>query len=224
VVRPVLTAALAALLAASSVAAGVSRNTVDLIVQFEVGSQARYTARYQGVVCPPGDSGPTVGIGFDGGHQTAETIRRAFRGHPHVERMAAVMPGAMGAEACARARAQLADVRVPWLTAIRVFETDTLPEYVARAHRAFGPQLANVEPDAQGSVYATVYNRGTAMLGSARREMRAIRDECLPAGDEACMAAQYRSMTRLWIGTPNERGLGARYEATAQLAEGSWRP
>lgn len=213
-----------ALLSAALAVASVSANTVDLIVQFEVGSQARYTARYQGVVCPPGDSGPTVGIGFDGAHQTAETIRRAFRGHPHVERMAAVMPGATGAQRCAAARAQLADVRVPWLTALRVFETDTLPEYVARAHRAFGPALANVGPDARGSTYATVYNRGTAMLGSRNREKRVIRDECLPNADAACMAAQYRSMKRLWVGTPLERGLGARYEATAQLAEGRWTP
>jgi hypothetical protein len=214
----------AALLTVALAASQVSANAVALIVRFEVGSQARYIARYQGVVCPPGASGPTVGIGFDGAHQTADTIRRAFRGHPHVERMATVMPDAMGPERCAWARAQLADVRVDWPTAVRVFENDTLPEYAARTRRAFGPALANVTPDAQGSAVATVYNRGHSMLGSARREMRAIRDECLPAGDEACMAAQYRSMTRLWIGTPNERGLGARYEATAQLAQGSWRP
>lgn len=213
-----------AVLTAALALASVSANTVDLIVRFEVGSQARYTARYQGVVCPPGDSGPTVGIGFDGGHQTPETIRRALAGHPDVERMASVMPGAIGPERCAAARAQLSGVRVSWETAMRVFQNDTLPEYAARTRRAFGPALANVTPDAQGSAVATVYNRGHSMLGSRNREKRVIRDECLPAGDEACMAAQYRSMSRLWVGTPLERGLGARYEATAQLAEGRWKP
>lgn len=221
-VRALLIAAAA--LAGAPAPAAVSPNAVGLIVRFEVGSQARYTARYQGVVCPPGDSGPTVGIGFDGAHQLPETIRRAFRGHPDVERMASVMPGAIGPERCAAARAQLAGVRVSWHTAMRVFQYDTLPEYAARTRRAFGPALANVTPDAQGSAVATVYNRGTAMLGSRNREKRVIRDECLPAGDEDCMAAQYRSMTRLWVGTPLERGLGARYEATAQLAEGRWTP
>lgn len=214
----------AALLTAALAASSVSANAVALIVRFEVGSQARYTARYQGVVCPPGDSGPTVGIGFDGAHQLPETIRRAFRGHPDVERMASVMPGAIGPERCAAARAQLAGVRVSWDTALRVFQHDTLPEYVARSHRAYGPGLSRLSDDGRGSVYATTYNRGTAMLGSRNREKRVIRDECIPASDYACMAAQYRSMTRLWVGTPLERGLGARYEATAQLAEGSWRP
>ena len=223
-VGPVLTRALAALLllAPAVVGAAVSPNAFGLIVHFEVGNQARYTARYQSVICPGGASGPTVGIGFDGAHQTAATIRRAFAGHPAVERMATVMPGAIGPERCAAARAQLADVRVPWLTALRVFETDTLPEYVARTHRAFGPALANVTPDARGSAYATVYNRGHAMLGSRNREKRHIRDVCLPEGSEPCMAQQYRSMTRLWVGTPLERGLAARYEATALLALGQW--
>lgn len=213
----------ALLTAAALATASVSPAAVDLIVHFEVGNEARYTARYQGVICPGGASGPTAGIGFDGGHQTAATIRRAFRGHPAVERMATHMPGAIGPERCAAARAQLADVRVPWLTALRVFETDTLPEYHARTRRAFGPAIDNVSEDGEGSAVATVYNRGHSMLGSSRREMRTIRDECLPRADTACMAAQYRSMTRLWRGTPIERGLTARYEATALLAESRWR-
>jgi len=204
--------------------ATVSPNTVALIVMFEVGNETRYRARYQGVVCPGGASGPTVGIGFDGGHQTPETIIRAFRGHPAAKRMATVMPGAIGPDRCAAARTKLTDVRVPWATALRIFEADTLPDYAARTRRAFGRPLDNVPPDASGSVVATVYNRGHAMLGSARREMRTIRDECLPAASTACMATQYRSMTRLWRGTPIERGLAARYEATARLAEGKWQP
>ncbi len=71
---------------------------------------------------------------------------------------------------------------------------------------------------AQGALTATVYNRGAGMAGDRRREMRELRDTCVPAHDLVCMAAQFRSMVRLWHGTAIEAGMRARYEATAQLA------
>jgi len=197
----------------------VSADAVALIVAFEVGSQVRYTARYQGVVCPGGASGPTVGIGLDGGHQSASAIRSALAGHPAVERMAQIMPGAIGPRRCAAARAQLYDVRVAWLTAMRIFELHTLPVYSALTVRTFSEGIGTLSPNARGSLTATVYNRGVSMRGDRRREMRELRDTCVPAGDTTCMAAQYRSMKRLWVGTPLETGLARRYEATARLAE-----
>lgn len=57
------------------------------------------------------------------------------------------------------------------------------------------------------------------MAGDSRREMKTIRDVCLPASDSACVARELRSMCRLWRGTSIEAGLCARREAEAKLSE-----
>lgn len=125
----------------------------------------------------------------------------------------------VGAPARALVR-DMRDVRTPLPHAQRVFATATLPTYNALTARAFASGWDALPPDASGSLTATVYNRGASMRGDRRREMRELRDACVPAGDTACMAAQYRSMCRLWKGTQIEAGLCRRYEATARLAEG----
>jgi hypothetical protein len=56
------------------------------------------------------------------------------------------------------------------------------------------------------------------MAGERRREMRAIRDDCVPAADTACIAAQLRAMARLWVGPDIEGGMRRRRHAEAALA------
>ena len=71
-----------------------------------------------------------------------------------------------------------------------------------------------------------VYNRGHRMNDSAgtnnRLEMRAIRD-LVPLGDLAGIAAQLRSMKRLWAGQ-GMAGLLRRRDAEAALVESSMAP
>jgi hypothetical protein len=52
-----------------------SQAAVDLIVAEEVSSQAVYQARYQHPEWPGGASGVTIGIGYDCGYSTANTIQ-----------------------------------------------------------------------------------------------------------------------------------------------------
>ena len=54
---------------------GISQAAFDLIVAEEVSSQAAYNARYQRPERPGGQSGITVGIGYDCGYATPERIR-----------------------------------------------------------------------------------------------------------------------------------------------------
>ena len=106
----------------------------------------------------------------------------------------------------------------------RVFIETALPAYHALTARTFRNGWDRLPPNAQGALVATVYNRGAAMAAGKspndpRKEMRHLRDVCVPAGDVQCMAEQFLAMRRLW--PPNSeggKGLQRRYTATAKLA------
>lgn len=188
-----------------------------LIVRWEVSSPAYYRQRLERPIWPGGASGVTWGIGYDGGHQVRATIEDDWREHQAVARLATTA-GITGQQARS-ILGQYRDIPTSFDYASRVFEDRSLVEYERRAERAFRTDLAALRPNACAALVSLVYNRGASMTGDSRREMRAIRDTCLPASDYACIAREIRSMTRLWRGTVNEKGLSARREAEAILAE-----
>ncbi len=202
---------------AAAAAPEVSPAAVALIVGFEIISPAYYTRRLQSPVWPGGASGATIGIGYDLGHASRQGILDDWASHPQLQRLLPAA-GVMGAPARQLVRS-MRDVRTPLADAQRVFAAATLPTYDALTARAYANGWDALLPNARGSLTATVYNRGASMRGDRRREMRELRDTCVPTGDTACMAAQYRAMCRLWAGTDTGVGLCRRYEATARLAE-----
>jgi len=187
-----------------------------LIVRWEVTSPAAYAKRYQGVICPGGASGPTIGIGYDLGHQTRGAIQRDWAGHPHVDRLVHGS-GQVGEAACAAYRAAHRDIRVPYAMATDVFQRSTLPAYHASTRRAFANGWTRYRPKAQAATVSMVYNRGASMKGERNREKRAMRDTCIPATDYPCSAGELRGMCRLWAGTPNGKGLCGRRDGEADL-------
>lgn len=185
------------------------------IVRWEVGSPRTYAQKWQGVICPPGASGPTWGIGYDGGHQTPDTILRDWAHRSDVDRLAATS-GQTGSTRCRAARVQLRDVRVPWGEAEQVFTDVSMPAWTRATRRTYpGVEALGVLPE--GALIGNTYNRGTSMSGSRAAEKRYIRDVCVPRSDIACVAAQLRAQKRLW---PDVPGLRERRESEARLAEG----
>jgi len=190
-----------------------------LIVRWEVTSPAYYSSRLQGVICPGGASGPTWGLGWDGGHQTQRDNREAWSEHEHVERLA-LTAGITGEARCRESRAGLLDVRTPYPLAEVVFIRFALPKYKAIAVRKYGVQLLDQSPGVRAALYSETYNRGGAIRGARGNEQAVIRDTCLPARDAACVAVQLNAMCRLWQGTPNGPGLCARRADEARVARG----
>ena len=198
----------------------VSPAAVAHIVRWEITGQAYYNQRLRWPIWPGGASGVTWCIGYDGGHQTAPVIRRDWAEHAAVDRLATTA-GVTGAAAKA-VLPRYRDIATSFDYCERIFRNVTLPAYQRLARRTFANGWGALPPDAQGSLTATVYNRGASMVGSRRDEMRKLRDVCVPKGDVHCMAVQYRAMCRIWRGTPNEAGLCGRYNDAARLAEGAW--
>lgn len=192
---------------------------MEMLVRHEITSEAYYVRRLQGVACPGGMSGPTRGIGWDDGTHTRGEISAAWHMHPQLPR---ILPasGQMGRVKCHRFRDANRDIVTPLDMAQQVFHTDTLPSYRDLAAMTFADGWDRLPPHAQDALVMTVYNRGSGMAGERRREMRVLRDTCVPAADVACMAAQFRSMPRLWAGSSIAAGMTSRYRDTAMLAEG----
>lgn len=195
----------------------VSPAAVAHIVRWEITSPAYYDKRLRWPIWPGGASGVTWCIGYDGGHQTGPVIRRDWADHRHVERLATTA-GITG-QAAKTALPRYRDIATPFNYCERIFRDVTLPTYHRLARRTFANGWELLPADAQGTLTATVYNRGASMVGSRRDEMRALRDVCVPAGDVRCMAVQFRSMCRIWRGTINEAGLCGRYTDAARLVE-----
>lgn len=202
----------------STPAATVDPAVVELVVRWEIGSQAQYVRKYQGVICPGGASGPTIGIGFDLGTQTPAEIRAAWGWHPDIDRLVTAS-GQVGPEKCKAWRAAHRDIRVSYDDALRVFATHDWPRYMAMAARAYRAGWADLTLNHQRALGGNGYNRGFSFLGSRRTEMREVRDTCVPGNDAPCTAGQLRASCRVWDSQPGIRkGLCARRYAEAEFS------
>ena len=80
--------------------------------------------------------------------------------------------------------------------------------------------------DAKGGLVSLVFNRGNALEGDRRREMKLIRDgmRITKAFDQKSLtfiANQIRNMKRIWAGGSIEKGMNRRRDAEAKLIEQS---
>lgn len=193
----------------------VSEPGIELVVAFEIVSPRYYSAHLLRPIWPGGASGATIGIGYDLGHQVAPVIRDDWHAHERAEDLTRAA-GVVGEPARALVIG-MRDIQTGFPLAEGVFAESTVPRYWRATARAF-PGVAALCPGARDALFSLVYNRGTAMAGEQRREMRTIRDDCVPAADYACIAEQILNMRRIWRGTDIEAGMARRREAEAALA------
>jgi hypothetical protein len=193
----------------------ISPAGLKLLLDFEVGGGRAYYEKFLSRPSwPGGESGVTIGVGYDLGY----TPRERFLGDWHAleddvrDRLGATI-GCKGLRARERCK-EVADIRIPWGTALEVFERSTLPFWIAQTKRAF-PGSQDLDWDVFSALVSLVFNRGPSMDGDRRREMRAIRDAVV-SHDIPQIAKQLRSMKRLW---PNVAGLRRRRDAEASLVE-----
>lgn len=202
----------------------ISKEAFDLIVQEEVSSQQAYEAKYRHPEWPGGNSGVTIGIGYDLRFSTVEQMRADWGPHLPPAMIAALEPacaangnsGQQGEDARALAHRLKASVDVPWDAAMRVFAERDMPKWSNIVANAL-PNADKLSPDSFGALVSLTYNRGASFNRSESRyaEMRNIKVH-MTESDFGKIPAELRSMKRLW---PDLRGLRDRRDHEAQLFE-----
>ena len=193
----------------------VSREGLSQIVQFEISSERYYKKRLSRPIWPKGDSGITIGIGYDLGYHSKTQIKKDWKGRisdTELEELADVT-GLKG-EAANAVLSTVSHIRVPLEGANEVFYTSTLPTYARLARKAY-PGVEKLPADAQAMLLSLVFNRGAKMSGNKRREMKAIQPLVVDK-DLDGIAEQIRLMKRLWNKTELP-GLHTRRDKEAQM-------
>jgi hypothetical protein len=195
---------------------GIAMKAVNFIAQQEVSNRAHYDAVVAKPEYPGGESGITIGVGYDLRFETAKF--EADWGNLLPAATIAALRPCLGKQGTKEMEGDLSDFAVPWQAAWTVFVKQSLPKYVAKTRATF-PGFDNLSPLCRGVLVSLVYNRGEAMTDNTpddtRREMREIR-AAIQAGNPAAVPDLLRAMKRLW---PTMRGLRDRREAEAKLFE-----
>lgn len=204
----------------------ISQDAGNLIIEQEVSSRAAYTKKYQRPERPGGESGITIGIGYDCGYSTPAQLRKDWAGRIPVQMidiLATRAAGLKGQAAAARLPSVQPLVSVPWEAAISEFYDVEVPRWVAKCRSAL-PNFDSLPPDCAGALVSLAYNRGPSFTIPASKdtngryaEMRAIR-ALMVSKQFSQIPAEFRKMKRLWT-TPSVRGVATRREAEAKLFE-----
>lgn len=194
----------------------ISLKATNLIVRFEVSSHSEYDAKYQRPTWPGGESGVTVGIGYDLGYCDLDKLHEDFHGRIS-DTMLRVMQRCLGITG-AQAQITLPSVRnlilIPWDVAYAVFCERDIPVWTARVCAAL-PHADKLPSDCLGALVSLAYNRGASFdeEGDRRAEMRAIKAH-MASGNLAAIPGDIRAMKRLW---PDVAGLRDRRDKEADL-------
>ncbi len=196
----------------------VSINSLELIIEEEVSSRAAYNKKYKFPIWPGGESGITIGIGYDIGviRNVQFTADWKHRMNPATFSALSAVVGLTGTKAKNALSQSIKSLIIPLDHALDVFYTISMPKYAKDVKRIY-PGVEKLPPDAQGALLSLVYNRGPALTGKddRRKEMKNI-VKWVASGNLAKIAGEIRSMKRLWVNA-NLPGLLKRRDREADL-------
>lgn len=194
----------------------ISPESRELIIRYETGGRVEYNARLQYPEVPPGQSGVTIGIGYDLGYNTPAQIAADWAGVLPAAQIARLQSVAGKTGATARAvLARVRDIRVPWEAALKVYETRTVPRFARMTEQAY-PGVTRLPWHVQGVMLSTTFNRGAGMVPYERRKELVWSRDDIAAGRMTRLPDYQLQMRRLW---PNIPGLQRRYAAHAGLMQ-----
>jgi GH24 family phage-related lysozyme (muramidase) len=193
----------------------ISKRSIDLIIQHEIGGRAVYEKRYQKPIWAGGDSGCTIGIGYDLGYVTDKQFFSDWQGlNLNFLNALKRFCGVKGKIVKTMLRGEVLNVVIPYNMAYDVFVKKSIPKYYAMTKKIY-PELDTLNEDTRGALVSMVYNRGAKLDGESRKEMKAI-VELVAKQDYEGIAEQIEKSKRLWENKGLD-GLVIRREAEADL-------
>jgi hypothetical protein len=198
----------------------ISKKASDFIILHEVGSKSYYERFLQKPTYPKGESGLTIGMGYDLGYQTEKQFLKDWSGVINLNFVNALMRfiGVKGEKVVPMMKGEVMNVRIPYLAAYEVFIKCQLPRYYKLTKDIY-PELETLNEDTQGALVSMVFNRGNKLEGDSRKEMKAIVN-LVAKQDYEGIAEQVEASKRLWEGKKME-GLVTRREAESDLIRDS---
>lgn len=204
----------------------LSKKSLDLILEFEVGGGENYYNKFLKNPAWPGEqSGVTIGVGYDLGYVNKTEFSEDWKDLPKeiFDRLYKVV-GIKGYNAKNLIRG-LRDIVVPWELSLQVFNNKTVTKFWNLTRDTF-PNFDKMPEDAKGGLVSLVFNRGNALEGDRRREMKLIRDgmRITNTFDQKALtfiANQIINMKRIWTGGSIEKGMNRRRDSEAKLIEQS---
>lgn len=202
----------------------LNKKSLDLILEFEVGGGENYYNKFlKNPVWPGEQSGVTIGVGYDVGYVNKTEFSNDWKELPQkdFDRLYKVV-GVKGYQAKELAR-RLKDIVIPWEMGLKIFMNKTVKKFYDLTQKTF-PNFDKLPDDAKGGLVSLVFNRGSALEGDRRREMKAIRDIMARSQnfDEKILSQisdQIRKMKRIWMGGSIEKGMSRRRDAEAKIIE-----
>lgn len=199
----------------------ISKEAEDLILLFEITSEAVYTKKYRTPVWPGEQSGATIGIGYDLGYVDPVQFRMDWPSHLLSDDNFSILQQACGAKGLDASNIifLVKHATIPYSDAVKQFRL-FIPLVAGQTIAAF-PGSEKLSASSFGALVSLVYNRGGAMNSSStdpldrRREMRNIR-EAIASNNISSIPDEIVSMSRIWT-KPKERGLPIRRRLEAAL-------
>lgn len=197
----------------------ISKRSIELIIQHEVGGRAVYEKRYQKPIWAGGDSGLTIGLGYDVGYVKEAQLFSDWQGlNLNFLNALKRFCGVKGEVVKTMMRGEVLNVIIPYNMAYDVFVKKSIPKYYAMTKKIY-PQLDELNEDTRGALVSMVYNRGAKLDGESRKEMKAI-VELVAKKDYEGIAEEIEKSKRLWENRGLD-GLVVRREAEADLVRDS---
>jgi hypothetical protein len=198
----------------------ISKKAIDFIIQHEAGGKVYYDKFLQKPTWPGGQSGVTIGLGYDLGYNTEKQFMADWSPVLNLNFVNALRPvlGIKGDKAKTMIKGEILNVRVPYIAAYEVFAKSSIPRFFALTKGIY-PQLEELNEDTQGALVSLVFNRGSSLNGDSRKEMKAIVD-LVAKKDYLGIAEEIEKSKRLWEGKGLD-GLVIRREAEADLIRNS---
>jgi hypothetical protein len=195
----------------------LSTKGIQAIINWETSGEEYYK---KNPIWPGGESGVTIGVGWDLGQTPVSETSRAWA--PHLDAATLALLVSVSGRKGEAAKEVLKHVRhlvISWTSALSVFENVTLPTWYMRTLRIY-PQVVDLPGDCAAALVSLCFNRGTSLSGERRREMCNIQ-ALLRTGNLKEIPKQLREMKRLW---PTVEGLRNRRIQEADLFEGGLIP
>lgn len=152
----------------------ISKKSIELIVQFEVGGKSYYDKAMHRPTFP-GYGGIKIGIGYNLAYTYQKQLINDWSGNINPNFFPALFRvlGLKGTPAKQMLIGDLLKVTIPYLNAYDVLVKRTIPRYYLMALEIY-PELSLLNDDTKGAIVSMVMCRGMKLEGENRAEMREL--------------------------------------------------